>query len=213
MAILIVIFDGEVPQTLAKDRLLHAVRVGGAGNAAIRSRHGFVSYEHVARRAGGDAIHAVGGAAPDGASGVDGRKGAVFTNSTRWARLALVLHRIDHVCVWYVYVCVCVRLCVCVYECMRLCFNACLLVFLYPKNIHAHCFCWQGLQVHKRLPRPPSIWRRLHPGTHGLQVPIKAFCSIAHSGGASTPELRLTCTSVWSQTTQQGNRFRCAGNQ
>jgi hypothetical protein len=51
MAILIIIFDGAVPQPLAEDRLLHAVGIGSTGNAAIRGRLVFVSNEHEARRA------------------------------------------------------------------------------------------------------------------------------------------------------------------
>jgi len=60
MAILIIIFDGAVPQTLVKDRLLHAVGIGRAGNAAIRDRVGFVSNENETGGALQDAIYPVG---------------------------------------------------------------------------------------------------------------------------------------------------------
>ena len=40
VAILIVIFDGAVPQFFTKDRLLHTVGIGSAGNTTIRGRLG-----------------------------------------------------------------------------------------------------------------------------------------------------------------------------
>ena len=97
MAILIIIFDGAVPQPLAKDRLLHAVGVGSTGNAAIRDRVGFVSNENESGRALDDPIHAIGGAVPDGIRGVDGLEFSVLANRSNSARLALVCIWIDNV--------------------------------------------------------------------------------------------------------------------
>jgi len=97
MAILIIIFDGAVPQPLAKDRLLHAVGVGSTGNAAIRDGVCFVSNENESGRALCDPIHAVGGAVPEGICGVDGLEFSVLANRSNSARLALVCIGIDNV--------------------------------------------------------------------------------------------------------------------
>ena len=94
MAMLVVIFDGAIPQPLAKDRLLNAVRIGSTGNAAIRNRLGFVTNEHIATRAARDPVEAVGCAVPYGGRRVNGRERTVLAKRSRWALLHV------HVCMY-----------------------------------------------------------------------------------------------------------------
>ena len=97
MAILIVIFDGAVPQFLPKDCLLHTVSVCSTGNTTIQDRLVFVSNEDEARGALCDPINAVGGAVPDGVRGIDGRKTAKFAMCSARTGLALVSVGIDDI--------------------------------------------------------------------------------------------------------------------
>ena len=96
-AILIIIFDGAVPQPLAKDRLLHTVSVGSTGNAAIRGRFVFVANEHEARRARGDPFHARGCDIPQRICRVTCTEGAVDALCPCRASLAFVYIWIDNV--------------------------------------------------------------------------------------------------------------------
>jgi len=97
MAVLIVIFDGAIPQSLAKDRLLHAVGVGRTGNTTIRGRLGVLSNEHIAGRARGDAVDSVRCAVPYGVCRVGGGERTCLAGSTRRACLASVFVGIHNV--------------------------------------------------------------------------------------------------------------------
>ena len=66
MAILIVIFDGAVPQFLAKYRLLHTVGVRRTGNATVQDWLVFVSNEHIADRTLHDSLNSARCAVPYG---------------------------------------------------------------------------------------------------------------------------------------------------
>ena len=103
MAVLIVMFDGAVPQSLAKDSLLHIISVRRTSDAAIQHRLIFVSYEHMTGRADREPVNSVGGAVPDGVCGIAGCKQTSLARSSRRTRLAVISIRVNHVIITFAF--------------------------------------------------------------------------------------------------------------